>query len=321
MSKDRRLDRREFMRSAAALISLALPAELSARPIPTRPLGKTGVKVPIIALGGGSRLLSYTDSEAIAAVEEAISLGITYLDTAASYGAGRSERLIGRVLKERQSERGRLFIATKLLERSADAALRSFEASLKRLNVSQVDLLHIHDLKHEDDLAAIERRGGLLDALYRLREQKLARFIGITSHTDGKTMRLAIERHDIDCVQMALNPAGAGAFEQQALPAALERQLGIIAMKVTGQELLLAGSVRRDELARQLIRYALSLPVSCAVVGMPQRRMIRGNAALARSFIPLSEEELERLRMEFSGRRAGLERWLKGHDDCWSELA
>src|SRR5580704_2729234 len=149
--------------------------------LPTRALGKTGVHVSILAFGGGSRFLMYKDEDkALEAVNRALDLGITYMDTAYSYGNGQSEERIGKVMKTRRKG---IFVATKINKRPGDEAMRVLEGSLKRLNVDQIDLIHIHSLTDEADLAAVEAKGGVLDTVLKLRDQKVTRFIGITSHT------------------------------------------------------------------------------------------------------------------------------------------
>src|SRR5262249_53186543 len=151
---------------------------------------------------------------------------------------------------------------------------------------------------------------GLLEA----RDQKITRFIGMTSHTNGEVMAQAIQRHDLDCVQMALNASRNGRFEEFALPAANKKNLGVIAMKVTGQEFLLGkGNGKAD--IDSLLRYAMSLPVTTAVVGMPQLEMLEHNVEIARSFSAYSEDEMERLRREVAPSREGLEHNLVGHLD------
>ena len=148
-----------------------------------------------------------------------------------------------------------------------------------------MDLLHIHQLGDIDNLSKIEAKGGLLDVVYKAREQKMARFIGVTSHTDPVVLQKALERHDFDCTQMALNAAHVGmvsgkggmkinplmkdSFEKLALPVANRKKMGVIAMKIFGQEGLV-GHAAIDK----LIRYSLSLPVSAAVLGMPEIAML-----------------------------------------------
>ena len=318
MPKRTKISRRAFLEAgglavtAAALPSLASRAGAeSAGAMPRRTLGRTGVSVPILALGCGSRFLMYTEDQATGVLEKALALGIDYFDTAIDYGDGESETRVGRVMATRRQD---VFLATKVptRARTRDTALREVEASLKRLQTDHVDLLHLHSLGKEDDLARIEAQDGALKALYQLREQKVARFIGMTSHTDGAVMARAIERNDLDCVQMAMNPARALGFEELALPAARRKDLGVILMKVTAQEKLL-GPDGADPAA--LLRYAWSLPVSAAVCGMPKLEHLEANAASARAFSPMEPAEMEALRARLAGRQVALERFFEHHHD------
>jgi aryl-alcohol dehydrogenase-like predicted oxidoreductase len=312
-----RLSRRDFLGrslgAVAALPSLPGVAAAAAAKLPHRVLGRTGVSVPILAFGGGSRFLMYEQEEAaLAALNRAIDMGITYVDTAIDYGEGKSESRVGQVMKTRRQE---VFLATKVpgRARSRDAALKEVEASLKRLQTDHVDLLHVHGLGDEEDLAKVEAPDGVLKAFYELRRQKVARFIGITSHTDGAVMAKAIERNDIDCVQMAMNPARANRFEELALPAARAKNLGVILMKVTGQEHLL-GPGKAE--AAALLRYAWSLPVAAVVCGMPKPEFVAANVASARGFTPMPGGEMDRLREQLAGQRVVLEQFFACHRDC-----
>jgi aryl-alcohol dehydrogenase-like predicted oxidoreductase len=316
VSMGEKVSRREFLEKSAlfgAVAALGAGSGPASEKMPTRVLGKTGVRVSILALGCGSRLLSYKSTEAaVAAINLALDSGISYLDTAYGYGQGRSETWVGQVAKTRRKE---FFLATKIEPRDGDTAMRILEGSLKRLQTDRIDLIHVHSLRDDDDLARVEAKGGVLQALYKLRDQKVTRFIGMTSHYDPRVLKTAIERHDLDCVQMALNAALQGmtpgahgmtlnpaipvSFERVALPAARKKNLGILAMKVTGQEVLLGTGSGKSDVAH-LLRYTLSLPVAAAVVGMPTLGMIRQNAAWARSFTPMTENEMK----QFSGRIA-----------------
>jgi predicted aldo/keto reductase-like oxidoreductase len=319
MSKE--LSRRKFLEriglGTAAGASLALLKDVAAEPakadmLPSRTLGRTGAKVSILAFGGGSRFLMYEDEDkALAALNRAIDLGITYLDTAYAYGDGKSESRIGQVMATRRKE---VWLATKIPDRSRDEFLRRLEGSLKRLRVDHVDLVHMHSLRQADDLAKIEAPDGAMKGALEARDQKMTRFIGMTSHTNGEVMAQAIRHNDLDCVQMALNASRNGRFEELALPQANKKNLGIIAMKVTGQEYLLgSGSGKTD--MRSLLRYSMSLPVTTAVVGMPRLDMLEHNIEIARSFSPLHDEEMERLRRQLTPARDGLEKNLVGHLD------
>jgi uncharacterized protein len=319
MSKE--LSRRKFLAriglGTAAGASLSLLKDVAAEPakvgtLPSRTLGRTGAKVSILAFGGGSRFLMYEDEDqALAALNRAIDLGITYVDTAYSYGDGKSESRVGQVMATRRKE---VWLATKIPDRSRDDFLRRLEGSLKRLRVDHVDLVHIHSLGQADDLAKIEAPAGAMKGALEAREQKMARFIGMTSHTNGEVMAQAIRRNDLDCVQMALNASRNGRFEELALPEAKKKNLGIIAMKVTGQEYLLGNGSGKTDM-KSLLHYSMSLPVTTAVVGMPRLDMLEHNIEVARSFSPLRDEEMEQLRRQLTPARDGLEKKLVGHLD------
>lgn len=318
--------RRGFLKSAAltTLAGSALQAAADS-PMPKRVLGKTGASVSILAFGCGSRFLMYKEEEqAVEALNHALDLGITYVDTAYGYGNGVSEERVGKVMKSR---RNGVWLATKVLKRNGDEAMRIVEGSLKRLQTDHLDLIHIHSLSDADDLAQIEAKDGVLNALYKLRDQKVTRAVGITSHTDPAVLKTALERHDFDCTQMALNAAKAGmvsgasgmdihpmnqSFEQLALPVAKRKNMGVIAMKVFAQEAL-SGKASSEK----LIRYSLSLPVTAAVVGMPKLDFISENVAIAKSFEPLPPGEMKSLSGQLSQvHKARLDRFFSHHVDA-----
>jgi len=310
----------------AGLSPLAARAMGATAPLPRRPFGKTGMEVPILAFGSGSRFVAYeTDEEALRVLSRAIDLGMTYIDTAHSYGDGKSEERVGQVMRTRRKE---VTLQTKLGARKADDARRQLELSLKRLQTDHLDVLHIHALENREDLAAIEAKGGVLEAVMEARDQKVTRFAGITGHADPLAMKEALERHDFDAVQMALNlararmtwndggaeaiPMSDRSFEALALPVANAKGMGVIAMKIFGQEYLV-GQASIEE----LIYYALSLPVSLASLGMPKPEMLEENVALGRRFQPLPEAEMRRLRTVVDEpRRAAFARFMRHHADA-----
>lgn len=300
------LSRRDFLESSA------YAAANGKTGLPTRTLGKTNARVSILAYGCGSSFSEYgTKDQALATLTRALDLGITYIDTAAAYGNGQSERIAGELMKTRRKE---VWLATKIRERGYDQFLRLVDESLARLQTTQVDLLHIHDLQGMEDLAAIESPQGALKALYRIRDEKKARFIGITSHKDPAVLRAALERHDFDCTQMSLNPAlrgaeGEGCFESLALPVALRKKMGIIAMKVFAQ-------ARYKAPAASLMGYALSLPIGTAAIGMPAPKALEENVRVAGSFQPLPDAEMKRLAVELgAAHKAALRRFFRDHVD------
>jgi aryl-alcohol dehydrogenase-like predicted oxidoreductase len=319
----KRMNRRQFIGTTAlGLIAAPTLAALPPAKLPTRTLGRTGITVPILGFGSGSRFLMYQDEDkALEALNRAIDLGICYIDTAHSYGNGRSEERVGKVMATRRKE---VVLATKIPGRTADQARQQIELSLKRLQTDRLDVMHIHALKNAEDLAAIEKPDGVLKAFYEAREQKVTRAIGITCHADPAALQKALERHDFDCTQMALNagltsmtesmktaPAGPNCFEKLALPVANKKHMGVIAMKVSGQEHLL-GSAPFEK----LLAYALSLPVSLASVGMPHPEHIDQNVALAKAFSPMSSRQRRRLEQSIdSGKKVVMKHFFSDHED------
>jgi len=312
------ITRRAFLETAAlgaAVTTLIPTAGSAAGTLPKRRFGRSGLQVSILAFGCGSRFLSYPDEQvAIGVLSNAIDQGITYVDTAVGYGNGESERRVGLLMKTRRKD---VVLATKIPEsaRDRDSALRVVDASLKRLQTDRLDVLHVHSLTDEADLSQIQSPNGVLKALYELRDQKVTRCVGMTSHTDGRVMARAIADNDLDCVQMAMNPARSNYFEELALPQAVKKDLGIVCMKVTAQEQLVGSGPGRAAI-EPLLRYALSLPVSAAVVGMPKPEFVAENIALARAFQPLTPEEQEKVRQQVAPAQAAVAAYFSDHADA-----
>ncbi|MDG3005063.1 aldo/keto reductase [Paludisphaera mucosa] len=320
------LSRRQFIQAAAAgaAVAPAMGAGAAGK-LPTRAFGKTGLEVSIIGFGSGSRFLMYDDEKALEALTRALELGITYIDTANGYGDGKSEERIGRILP---AWRDKVTVATKLGARKGDDARRQLEASLKRLKTDHLDVVHIHALSGDEDLARIEAADGVLKALYEARDQKVVRAVGISCHAAPATLKTALERHDFDATQMALNaamarmadakggmkatPMAEGSFEELALPVAVRKGLGVIAMKVFAQEQILGAAP-----VEKLMAYALSLPVSLASLGMPKLEFIDRNIEIARAFAPMPADERKRLSDSIATeRKAAVVEFFRDHRDA-----
>lgn len=319
------LSRREFLETAA-IAGLATGSLAADAKMPTRPLGKTGAHVSILAFGGGSRFLSYSEEQALQVLQKALDAGINYIDSADDYGKDHlSEQRIGKVI---QGRRDSVFLATKLTNRDGAQSQRIVEQSLKALRTDRLDLLHIHSLASEEDLAKIEEKGGVLDQVRKMRDQKMTRFIGITCHADPVALQTALERHDFDCTQMALNagmiammsgakgmavnPAMKPCFETMALPVAVRKKMGILGMKVFAQDAL----VGQAETGK-LLYYTLSLPVAAAVIGMPKPEHLDENVRLAKAFQPLTPSEMKSMSSALSGKnKQALDRFFRCHIDA-----
>ena len=282
---------------------LSAGAAYDAKGLPTAVLGKTGVAVPRIGIGLGSRFCAVTDEDkAQEILNAAIDHGFYYWDTAYSYRNKSivSEERLGRVLATRRKE---VFIATKFEARDHDGVMRELEESLKRLRTDHLDLYQAHLIASMADLDALGLPGGAFEALRKIKEQKIARFIGFTGHVDAAAMAEAARRHDFDTMLIALNhyEERRGDFENGAIPTAADRGMGVMIIKAVRPRETVEGLAAAD-----LIRYALTLPrVHSAVVGTDSLEVVRKNAALLRDFRPLSPEEMSRLAVKLEPFYAG----------------
>ena len=315
------MNRREFLKSVAAVCAVTVPSQVPAADaafepgaprgakLPQRSLGKTGVQVSALALGGviGMQLPPSAGHDPVALAETALNLGVTYFDSAPSYNNGQSETNYGHVLARRRKE---VFLTTKTGDRTYDGTLRSIEQSLKRLQTDHVDLLQIHGISPTEDLDAWDKSTGVLTALRKLRDQKVTRFIGVTGHDSAARLREAIERYEFDTLLTTLNPVSRRLpFREDLLPVANQKQMGVIAMKVmgggngclvTGNPLQKVLRPYHDETAHQvnfpsLIRYTLSLPISVAVIGVASVEQLKANIRVVREAVPMTLAERREL--------------------------
>jgi aryl-alcohol dehydrogenase-like predicted oxidoreductase len=258
-------------------------------PLPHRPLGKTGVQVPVLGYGtaplGKIKLMDAPLlNKSAKLLNHAIDQGITYLDTSPDYG---SQPKLGEVMKSRRDE---VFLATKLNKRRRADVLAELQQNLKELQTDHVDLLQIHAINVMADLEAALAPDGAISALEEARRQGMTRFVGITGHARPWVLAHALERYDFDTVLVALGAIDrlVTGPETALLPVAQRTETGVIAMKVYGH-----GELHERELA---LRYSLSLPgVSLAIIGMDDEAQIDENVRLAQQITPLSEGELDTL--------------------------
>lgn len=295
-SRSRRRFVRTVLGGAAAGITarfgagaaFAFPAEM-----PTRPLGRTGKDVRLFSLGGQATLEQdgRTD-EALNIINAALDQGVNYIDTAAAYGRGISERYIGMVMESRRKE---VFLASKTHDRTYDGSMRLLERSLTQLRTDHLDSWQLHNVKTDDEVERIFASDGALKALERARDEKIVRFLGITGHEDPFVLKRAIDRYDFDTILMALNAADRHhlSFIDNLLPAAVEKRMGIIGMKVVSR-----GRIFKDgglSSMEQAMRYVLTLPVSTIIVGISKMEELEENIRIAKGFVPYDEAEMRQL--------------------------
>ncbi len=273
-------------------VSQSVSAVSDSTSMPETILGKTGVSVPILGLGGaGKTPLSWGghQQKAIALVERAIALGIRYFDTAASYGP--SEENLGKVLP---AYRDRVFLATKTAARDRDGAWRDLERSLKRLKTDYIDLWQLHHVSFEEDLERIFSSSGAIKALEEAQEEGLVRFSGITGHHEPDVIAEGLRRYPFHTTLVTLNAADAHhprPFAPTVLPVAKQKNVGVIAMKVPAYGRLFKNGVLDG--MHQAMGYSLSLDgVHCCIVAAENIAQLESNVKVAEAFQPLNEQEM-----------------------------
>ena len=291
-------------KTASALPPLpANPATPEA--MPTRNLGRTGYRVGVFSLGGQAAIEQpNNDAAAVAIVERALDLGINYIDTAAQYGGSErwSQRYIGQVMKRRRNQ---VYLASKTHDRTRDGSLRLLEESLRLLNTDHLDAWQLHHITTQDDVDRIFAKGGALEALQQAREQKMVRYLGVTGHTDPELLMECLRRFPFDQILLAVNAADKHhlSFEEKLLPMAIEKQMGIIGMKIPSRGRLLSnwpavgayagGKTQPGPLnIKEALYYVLSLPVSTVIIGCDTVGQLEENVKLAREFTPLNQQQL-----------------------------
>ena len=284
--------------------------------MPTRNLGKTGYKVGIFSLGGQASLEHANNFDvAVPIIERALDMGVNYIDTSSIYGGPErwSEQYVGKVMAHRRNE---AFLATKTKERTRDGSMRMIEKSLELLKTDHVDLWQLHDIGTMFDVNEVFAKGGAMEALIEMKEQKVVRHLGLTGHYRPDALMEGIKRYPFDAILMAMNAADPHhfSFNQELLPLAVERQMGIIGMKVPGRGRILStwtpptleqqkhqweGMVPAPTpgtlTMREAMYYTLSRPVSTIIIGCDTLAQLEENVHLAREFTPLSDGQTTEL--------------------------
>jgi aryl-alcohol dehydrogenase-like predicted oxidoreductase len=317
MADDKGFTRRTFVKRSAAALTASLVVKTSfaasgaagsqdasspnnssndADQVPHRPLGKTGVQVSALGVGGYHLGSIKNETESNELVARALDAGINFFDCAWEYHDGISEERLGAALK---GKRDRAFLMTKVCThgRSKDVAMKQLEESLRRLGTDHLDLWQIHEVVYYNDPEMIFAANGAAEALLAAKQQGKVRFIGFTGHKNP-AIHLKMLSHDFpfDTVQMPLNALDATfkSFEQQVLPEANKRGIAVLGMKSLGGsgEIVSHGALTVDD----GLRYAMSLPVATTISGMDSLGVLEQNLKVARGFKPLTADAMQTIR-------------------------
>ncbi len=272
------------------------------RPLPKRPLGKTGVELSIVGFGA-ILVMDEAPAEAARLVADAVGRGINYFDVAPSYG--NAEAMLGPALEPYRKD---VFLACKTTERSRAGAAAELRASLGRLRTDHVDLYQMHALTTDEDIARAFGPGGAVEAFVEARQAGLARFLGFSAHSETAALA-AMERFAFDSVLFPFSRGSwhGGNFGPRVLAAAGARGMGCLALKALGKRPLRDGEARpyakcwyapveSAAEAEAGLRFSLSLPHVTAAVTPGHEVLYRWACEAALAFAPLSPAEAEAAR-------------------------
>ncbi|MCC6859587.1 MAG: aldo/keto reductase [Bryobacterales bacterium] len=293
--------RRQFFHDAASAVSVAALAEqviaqtasAAAHGLPTRILGRTGQRVPVLCLGGYHLRVVKDDSEAIRIMHAAIDEGLTFFDNAWEYHNGASEEIMGRALAM-DGRRGKVFLMTKNCGRDYQGSMSNLEDSLRRLKTDRIDLWQFHEVIYDNDPDWIFEKGALKAAEEARRAGKI-RYIGFTGHKDPRIhLKMLAKPFLWDTAQMPINVMDAHyrSFQKQVVPVCLRQNVAVLGMKSLcggGTEARLTAGAKLA--VGDCLRYALSQPVSTIVSGITSLEQLRQNVAVARGFQPMGAAE------------------------------
>lgn len=299
-------NRRDFLQAGAAGVAAATLAgaaqhgvnmKKNAGGIPVRVLGKTGVEVSALCLGGhaATNPKKLSEAESSKLIQRAVDEGITFMDNCWDYHDGIAEERMGKALSE-GGRRDKVFLMTKVCGRSAKEATSNLEDSLRRLRTDHLDLWQFHEIVYDSDPDWVFAEDGAIHAGLKALKEGKVRYLGFTGHKDPIIhLKMLSQPFDWATVQMPLNVMDVHyrSFQKQVLPVLLQRNIGVLAMKSlggSGNIVTKAGVTVEDAL-----RYVLSLPISTLVSGIDSEKVLDQNLKIVREFRPVSPEERARI--------------------------
>ena len=263
--------------------------------MPVRTLGRTGVKVSLVGLGGWHLGFKYIDEElSVRIIRTAIDIGVNFMDNCWDYNEGASEERMGKALRDGYRER--VFLMTKIDGRTKQDAAKQLDESLKRLKTDHIDLVQHHEILRYEDPHRIFAEEGANAALIEARDAGKISFIGFTGHKDPRIHlhMLEVARENgfqFDAVQMPLNVMDAHyrSFEKMVLPELVEQNIGVLAMKTLANGTILES---KTVSAIECLQYAMNLPTSVVITGCESMEDLEQALTAARTFKPMSDEQV-----------------------------
>jgi len=290
--------RRDFLQSAA-FVGTLMAQKLSS--IPKRPLGKSGLEVSILGVGGFHVGSARSLEEATSIVQGALDAGLNFFDNAWEYHDGKSEEWLGAALGSRRNE---AVLMTKVCTHGRDkkVAMQMLEQSLRRLRTDHLDVWQIHEVVYDNDPELIFRTGGAAEALLEAKQQGKVRLIGFTGHKDPAIhLKMLSHGFPFDTVQMPLNPFDATfrSFQHLVLPEARKQGISVLGMKSLGGsgEMIVQGGIT----VKEALHYAMSLPVATTISGMDSMEVLKQNLQIVAQFEKLSGAQMAAIEKRCQG--------------------
>lgn len=272
---------------------LAQTSPAGAQGLPTRVLGRSNVRVPIIGLGGWHIGAIKDEREAIRIMHAAIDEGLTFFDNCWDYQDGHAEEVMGKALAM-DNRRQRVFLMTKNCERDQQGSMKCLEDSLRRLRTDHLDLWQFHECVYDNDPDWIFDKGGIKTAI-QARQQGKVRFIGFTGHKDPRIhLKMLGKPHDWDTAQMPINIMDAHyrSFQNEVAPVCLSKNVAVIGMKGLGGGALDGRlNTKAGLTVDECYRYCLSLPITVQVMGISSMAQLNQDIAMVRNFKPMTPEQ------------------------------
>jgi aryl-alcohol dehydrogenase-like predicted oxidoreductase len=264
--------------------------------MPVRTLGRTGVKVSLIGLGGWHLGFKFIDEElSVRIIRTAIDNGINFMDNCWDYNEGASEERMGKALQDGYRER--VFLMTKIDGRTKKDAAKQLDESLKRMQTDHIDLVQHHEILRFEDPHRIFAAEGANAALLEARDAGKISFIGFTGHKDPRIHKYMLEvarenGFQFDAVQMPLNVMDAHyrSFEKIVLPELVEQNTGVLAMKTMANGMILES---KTVTAIECLQYAMNLPASVVITGCQSMEDLEQALTAARTFKPMTAEQVK----------------------------
>jgi aryl-alcohol dehydrogenase-like predicted oxidoreductase len=266
--------------------------------MPYRILGSTGENVSAIGLGGWHIGLKHVSEKlSMKIIRTAIDRGINFLDNSWDYNEGASEVRMGKALRD--GYRDKVFLMTKVDGRSQKEATKQLEESLKRLKTDRIDLVQHHEILRYEDPYRIFDKEGANAALLKAKKAGKIRYIGFTGHKDPHIhlQMLDVAREHgfkFDTAQMPLNVMDAHfrSFAKLVVPALIKEKIGVLGMKPMANGIILKS---KTVTPIECLHYALHLPTSVVITGIDSMKILDQAFEAARTFHPLSGQELAAL--------------------------